>query len=229
MLKKIFSLSAACLLVCFLAGAQDYNPKTTWPYLYADFPDGVVCNQAGDQLIQAPLNISVADQRLYYVKDEKVMVADLTRVFSAKIGEDVYVNAGGKFYKVLCESKGGAAVALIQVDMDRLNKASIGYGVSSATASTQNVAALSLDSNVGTNVNQAMQSREGGQELPVQEKKYILYGFGRVVPALKREVMDIPGLDKAAAKDFFKKNKIKWNNPESLTAVADFLTEQFQQ
>ena len=45
----------------------------------------------------------------------------------------------------------------------------------------------------------------------------------------EREVMDIPGLDKAAAKDFFKKNKIKWNNPESLTAVADFLTEQFQQ
>lgn len=156
-----------------------------------------------------------------------MMMADVSRVFSAKIGKDVYVNVGGKFYKVLAESEGGAAVVLTQVNTDQMNKASIGYGVMSATASTQNVAALSLDSNLGANVNKAMQSRDSGVELPLLERKYILYCYGRVVPALKREVMDIPGLDKEVAKDFFKKNKIKWNNPESLTVVADFLTGQF--
>ena len=73
-----------------------------------------------------------------------------------------------------------------------------------------------------------MHSRDSGEELPVLEKKFILYNYGFVVPALKREVMGIPGLDKNAAAAFFKQNKIKWNNPESLTQVADFLTREFQ-
>lgn len=229
MMKRIILIAVSFFLVHALADAQSFRPKDTWPFLYREFTEGVVCTNMGEQIMQAQLNISIINQRLYFIKDEKIMEADLRRVFSARIGDDVYVNSGGKFYKVLLESEGGAAVVLVQVDVDKMGKASIGYGVSSATASTQNVAALSLDTNVGTNVNQAMATREGGQELPAQEKKYILYNSGSVVPALKREVMDIPGLDKDAAKDFFKKNKIKWNNPKSLTVVADFLTEQFQQ
>lgn len=227
MFRRILTFCALLLFAQSQLGAQSYRPKDTWPFLYREFTEGIVCNQAGDQILDARLNISVTDQRLYFIRDEKMMVADLSRVFSAKIGEDVYVNAGGKFYKVLVENEGGAVAVLTQVDSDRMNKASIGYGVMSATASTQNVAALTLDSNVGTNLNQALQSRDSGVEIPVLERLFIIYSYGRVVPALKREVMDIPGLNVDAAKEFFKKNKIKWSNPASLSAVAAFLTEQF--
>ena len=74
-------------------------------------------------------------------------------------------------------------------------------------------------------INQAIASKEGGKEIPVAEKTYILFCRNRIVPALKREVLDIPGLDKKKAKAFFKEHKIKWSRPESLTEVADFLTE----
>jgi len=229
-MKKSMLAGLLLLFTVFQVWAQEFKPKDTWPFLYADFTDGVVCSQDGDQILSGKLNISVANQRLYYIKGETLMEADVTRVFSVKIGEqDIFVNVGAKMYRILAESSGGAAVSLTLVDTDRMNKSDIGYGVSSATASTQNVAALALDSNVGTNINQAIVSRDGGTEIPVMEKKYILFSGNRTVPALRREVMDIPGLDKDAAKDFFKKNKIKWNNPASLTLVADFLTSMFNE
>ena len=202
-----------------------FKPKDTWPFLYEDFTEGVVCSDSGDDILTGKINVSVLNQKLYYIKGESIMEADMVKVFSVKAGEDIFVNVAGKLYKVLAESTGGAAVQARYLDVEQMNKANIGYGVSSSVASTQNVAGLALDSNAGTNINKALESKEGGAEIPLAEKTYILFCRNRIVPALKREVMDVPGLDKNQAKAFFKEHKIKWSQPESLTEVADFLTE----
>lgn len=202
-----------------------FKPKDTWPFLYEDFTDGVVCSDSGDDILTGKINVSVLNQKLYYIKGENIMEADMVKVFSVKAGEEIFVNVAGKLYKVLAESTGGAAVQARYLDVEQMNKANIGYGVSSSVASTQNVAGLALDSNSGTNINKALESKEGGAEIPIAEKTYILFCRNRIVPALKREVMDVPGLDKEKAKAFFKEHKIKWSHPESLTEVADFLTE----
>jgi hypothetical protein len=202
-----------------------FKPKDSWPFLYEDFTEGVVCSDSGDDILTGKINVSVLNQKLYYIKGENIMEADMVKVFSVKAGEDIFVNVAGKLYKVLAESKGGAAVQARYLDVEQMNKANIGYGVSSSVASTQNVAGLALDSNAGTNINKALESKEGGAEIPLAEKTYILFCRNRIVPALKREVMDVPGLDKNQAKAFFKEHKIKWSQPESLTEVADFLTE----
>lgn len=202
-----------------------FKPKDTWPFLYEDFMEGVVCSDSGDDILTGKINVSVLNQKLYYIKGENIMEADMVKVFSVKAGEDIFVNVAGKLYKVLAESKGGAAVQARYLDVEQMNKANIGYGVTSSVASTQNVAGLALDSNAGTNINKALESKEGGAEISIAEKTYILFCRNRIVPALKREVMDVPGLDKEKAKAFFKEHKIKWSHPESLTEVADFLTE----
>lgn len=210
--------------------AQKYEPRDTWPFVYENFTDGSLYSSTGDVLLSARMNVSVLNQKLYYLKGETIMEADMVRLYAAKIGpaEDLYVNVGAKMYRVLAESEGGAALQADILDVERYNKASIGYGVTSYTASTQNVSGLAMESSAGVNINTAMASREGGEPLPILEKKYILYGQGRIVPALKREVMDIPDLDKQAAKEFFKENKIKWNQAASLTQVADFLTNNLE-
>lgn len=210
--------------------AQKYEPRDTWPFVYENFTDGSLYSSTGDVLLSARMNVSVLNQKLYYLKGETIMEADMVRLYAAKIGpaEDLYVNVGAKMYRVLAESEGGAALQADILDVERYNKASIGYGVTSYTASTQNVSGLAMESSAGVNINTAMASKEGGESLPVLEKKYILYGRGRIVPALKREVMDIPDLDKQAAKVFFKENKIKWNQAASLTQVADFLTNNLE-
>lgn len=212
------------------AGAQRFEPKDTWPFVYENFTDGALYSSTGEKLLSAKMNVSILNQKLYYLRGETIMEADMVRLYAAKIGpaEDLYVNVGAKMYRVLAESDGGAALQADILDVERYNKASIGYGVTSYTASTQNVSGLAMESAAGVNINQAQASKEGGEPLPVLEKKYILYGQGRIVPALKREVMDIPDLDKQAAKVFFKENKIKWNQAASLTQVADFLTNNLE-
>ena len=214
------------------AGAQRFEPKDTWPFVYENFTDGALYSSTGEKLLSAKMNVSILNQKLYYLKGETIMEADMVRLYAARISsgpaEDLYVNVGAKMYRVLAESDGGAALQADILDVERYNKASIGYGVTSYTASTQNVSGLAMESSAGVNINTAMASKEGGEPLPVLEKKYILYGQGRIVPALKREVMDIPDLDKQAAKVFFKENKIKWNQAASLTQVADFLTNNLE-
>lgn len=214
------------------AGAQRFEPKDTWPFVYENFTDGALYSSTGEMLLSAKMNVSILNQKLYYLRGETIMEADMVRMYAAKISggpaEDLYVNVGAKMYRVLAESDGGAALQADILDVERYNKASIGYGVTSYTASTQNVSGLAMESAAGVNINQAQASKEGGEPLPVLEKKYILYGRGRIVPALKREVMDIPDLDKQAAKVFFKENKIKWNQAASLTQVADFLTNNLE-
>ena len=214
------------------AGAQRFEPKDTWPFVYENFTDGALYSSTGEKLLSAKMNVSILNQKLYYLKGETIMEADMVRLYAAKISsgpaEDLYVNVGAKMFRVLAESHGGAVLQAAILDVERYNKASIGYGVTSYTASTQNVSGLAMESAAGVNINQAQASKEGGESLPVLEKKYILYGRGRIVPALKREVMDIPDLDKQAAKVFFKENKIKWNQAASLTQVADFLTNNLE-
>lgn len=229
-MKKILLLTFVLSFMTIPLFAQKYEPRDTWPFVYENFTDGSLYSSTGDVLLSARMNVSVLNQKLYYLKGETIMEADMVRLYAAKIGpaEDLYVNVGAKMYRVLAESDGGAALQADILDVERYNKASIGYGVTSYTASTQNLSGLAMESSAGVNINTAMASREGGEPLPILEKKYILYGQGRIVPALKREVMDIPDLDKQAAKEFFKENKIKWNQAASLTQVADFLTNNLE-
>ena len=231
-MKKILLLTFVLSFMTIPLFAQKYEPRDTWPFVYENFTDGALYSSTGEMLLSAKMNVSILNQKLYYLKGETIMEADMVRLYAAKISsglsEDLYVNVGAKMYRVLAESDGGAALQADILDVERYNKASIGYGVTSYTASTQNVSGLAMESAAGVNINQAQASKEGGEPLPVLEKKYILYGRGRIVPALKREVMDIPDLDKQAAKAFFKENKIKWNQAASLTQVADFLTNNLE-
>ena len=231
-MKKILLLTFVLSFMTIPLFAQKYEPRDTWPFVYENFTDGALYSSTGDVLLSAKMNVSILNQKLYYLRGETIMEADMVRLYAAKINsgpaEDLYVNVGAKMYRVLAESEGGAALQADILDVERYNKASIGYGVTSYTASTQNVSGLAMESSAGVNINTAMASKEGGEPLPVLEKKYILYGQGRIVPALKREVMDIPDLDKQAAKVFFKENKIKWNQAASLTQVADFLTNNLE-
>lgn len=222
------ALAVTLLLGVQLCFAQDYGPTRTWPYLYKDFQNGVI-RMSGGELVQAAMvNISL-DGKVHYVddKEQKVMAADMLKVFTARIGNEVYLNVGGKMMKLEAENENGAVVCETSVNLDELNKSDIGYGISSSTASTQKLSSLAGDSSslVNLPLNTLMEGRENGEKLPVTRKKFIRVGLN-VVPATKSEVMNSPLVDKAAAKAFLKANKIKWNDPASLLAVVDFLSGQ---
>ena len=211
--------------------APPYEPMDTWPYMYERFEAGNVRTTQGTLFQYAALNISIADGKLHYIENGKIMQADMGHVFTVLVGDrDVYVNAGGKMYQVLVENEDGSVLKLTSVDIDELNKVDIGYGVSSSTASRTNtsLAGLGMETLDGVNmVNMTITSAEGrkntGKVLPLKEKLYLNIG-GRLIPANKREIQQV--VDKNAAKAFFKANKIKWGKPESLALLLPFLKEQ---
>lgn len=219
-----FLLGVFFILPLFSQDKGFFYPTDTWPFIYESFEDGVVCTSNNNTILSGRMNVSVIDQKLYFINGDDIMVADMMRLYTARIKNDIYINIAGKLYHVLEETDDGAVIRSMVVDLDQMNKTNIGYGVSSSTASTQNLSGIALESSIG-NFNKALSNKEYGKEIPVKGKNYILYSGNKIVSANKGDVLRIPGLDKKEAKQFFKESKIKWNNPESLAIVASYLSK----
>lgn len=215
------------LAVCIQAAAQnyDYKPRETWPYLLEEFTFGGVHTSGGDNLNEGYYNVSVVDGKLHYIKDGKIMEADMRLVQYARIGRALYVNRFGRMEEVVAEEGSRMLLRSSLVDMDRLEKADIGYGVSSATASTQSLTGMQI-SGISQNMEleTAIEGAKSGPVLPLKVRYSYLLGT-RQIDATKSAVLALPGIDQAAAKAFFKQEKIKWSKPESLAKVLKFLSD----
>lgn len=227
-MKKILSI-LFLLLAAGVLYAQDFDPKDSWAYIYEDFNEGTVMTRKGETLLQSRMNVSVVNGRLHYIRDGKIMEADMLQVYTVKIKKDEYLNVSGKLLRILSQSEHAAVLQSTEVDMDQLSKAEIGYGISSATASTQGMSVAALQGIVtGTQSNLdyvvASQNKGSGERLPIRIVKY-LFTKGVLVEARKREVVKLPSVDKKAAEAFFKENKIKWNKVEDLQKVADYIAQ----
>ena len=215
------------LAVSVLAAAQnyDYKPRETWPYLLEEFTSGGVHTSGGANLNDGWYNVSVVDGKLHYIQNGRIMEADMRQVQYARIGNSMFVNRLGCMKQVLAEEGNCALLRTALVDMDRLNKSDIGYGVSSATASTQNVNNLGMaGATVSMELEAAIAGSKSGNILPLRVRYEFMLG-ARQIDADKATVLALPGIDKAAAKNYFKQEKINWSKPESLAKVLKYLAD----
>ena len=223
-MKKYLLLFAFLCTGVLLCSAKDFEPKDTWAYLYEDFTPGKVYNSKGEIILEGKVNVSVLDGKLHYVKEDKIMEADMLQVYTAVIEKDTYMNVGGKMLRILSKSDKSAVLEIVEVDMDKLSKAEIGYGITSATASVQGLHMAAMSNYVNATYKDANENKGAGERIPIKEHTYLLTR-GTLVIAKKREVVKLPGLDKKAAEAFFKEEKIKWNNDEDLQKVADYISD----
>ena len=215
------------LAVSVLAAAQnyDYKPRETWPYLLEEFTSGGVHTSGGANLNDGWYNVSVVDGKLHYIQNGRIMEADMRQVQYARIGNSMFVNRLGCMKQVVAEEGNCALLRTALVDMDRLNKSDIGYGVSSATASTQNVNNLGMaGATVSMELEAAIAGSKSGNILPLRVRYEFMLG-ARQIDADKATVLALPGIDKAAAKNYFKQEKINWSKPESLAKVLKYLAD----
>lgn len=205
--------------------SKGYTPLTTWPYIYEDFQQGWITTFQGNKINYDQINVSLANGRVHYIQNGTIMEASLASIALLTIGEDSYVAASGKMVKVLKNTLKGAVVLSSTVDYDTLNKADIGYG-SSATASTQNVSIAALSSEMDFSINKSLDTvstdKDSGTPLPIANVTGIYYK-GMFYPATRTDVMSIPGIDKDALKDYIKKEKIKFNDVDSLGKLVDYI------
>ena len=223
-MKRLF-IACILMIAALQAAAQGYTPTTTWPYLYSDFTSGELLTQDGKS-IKTDLNVHLLKATLHYVDGEFIKELAPGTVFSAKIGDDLFINAGGRIMKVLARNDNGYVAECSEVDIAKLNSTDAAYGSSSTTLGTMQLSSLegigATNSNSSLNHMELKNSKESGQLLPLITKKY-LFVDKKCIYATKRDVAEYA--DPAGFKAFLKSNKVKWNNPESLLSVVDYLAE----
>ena len=207
--------------ICAFAEEDEYLPTTTWPYVYQDFSAGYVTLTDGS-VKTLLVNVNLVRETLHFIDGE--LIRETFDFVSVKIGDDLWVNAGGRVRKVLARDENGFVVEGIDVDYATLNATGGAYGSSSTTLGT--MALTSLEGIGATNSSSTLNhmelkaSKNNGQILPLIKKKY-LFTEGKCIFAIRKDLSDEVGAD--AVKAFLKTVKVKWNSPESLLQLLPLL------
>ena len=226
-MKRFLLLISGTLLACSVFAQARFEPRTTWPYLYDNFMSGAVRTNNGVLVSEGTYNICVVDGTLHYIADDKIMQADMGAIFTAKLGEDIFVKVRGAMYQVLAESEHGSVLLGKEVNMEEFGKVDVGYGVSVSSSAQHSLSmtVLELDGNFNI-LNESLSVVTGnkmrGKLLPLRETTYI-YTKNRLVKASRSEIQSLPGIDRKALSAFAKKEKIRWTNTDSLLKVLEFI------
>lgn len=222
-MKKMVLYAVILFSGLYTASAQDYEPTSTWPYLYPDFTAGILHISSSEER-EGLYNIHILEGHLHFIEGDLVKEANPADVYSVKIGNDIYINAGGKMMKVLAKSDSGSVVQEILVDKAKLNAAGAAYGASSNSMATRNLSSLEqAGSMVNTNHMELKNSKNEGQILPLAVKIYLMTG-GKTIYASRKDVSKETGEEKL--KVFLKEHKIRWKDPQSLLQVVDFIAQE---
>lgn len=222
-MKRILAITL--LVFSWLAlSAQDYIPTVNWPYLYPDFHQGELIMVGGTKS-KARFNIHLGQGKLHFVNDDGIIGE--TSVASAvfvRIGEDEFVNIGGRLMKVLARSEKGSVVEETLADYSAVVRQDGAYGAPNANAAQGH----SYDENYGnysyliTNVYADLISqKEYGDPLPVTVNRFFVIN-GVSMPAAKKSITSMEGVDKKAFAAFLKEEKINWKDPQDMLKVIDY-------
>ena len=224
-MKKTLLICFAALLFSFAAFAQDYIPTVTWPYANPDFYDGEITFSNG-KVSRSKLNVHLGQGALHFV-DSKGMISETSTAGAVliRIGDDEYNATTGKLMKVLAKSDKGLVLEERLANYSAITRNDGAYGGNSASYAQ----GRSYDENYGnygylvTNVYEDLYAqKEYGEELPVVVNRYFTID-GALVPALKKNVTALDGLDKKAFAAFLKEEKINWKDSQDLLKVLLYI------
>lgn len=231
-MKRILLSAISVLSLNCLFAATPFEPRDSWPYLYENFQNGAVRTSKGDLVTESAYNVCIADNSLHYIADGRIMHANMSSVYTARVNKDFFVNVGGKLYRVLAESDSGAILEGIEIDVDELSKVNVGYGVSVASGSQFSLNALAVDAGSAYVLKNPFGDVEAnkfsGSILPTKKTTY-LFTHNRLIRANKKDISTVEGVDKEEAASFIKQEKIKWKNNDSLIKLLEFVDKQLSE
>ena len=228
-MKKLLLLCVGMLLA-IAASAQEESPTANWPYLYPDFMPGqllYVNRDPSNAMFNIHLNQSVA----HYVVKGKIRVVDTWGVTGLVIGEDEFRFMAGKMLKVLAQSEKGYVVQETRSNYAAIVRKDGAYGTTSLNSTTTKTflynenAINQYDGYLLTDDYKELHAMKNQSEtLPVLTNRYLLIGQ-QLIPANKKSVSDVEGVDKKALSAFLKANKIDWKDNDDLIKVVDFIAQ----
>lgn len=223
-MKRLISLFLSVLLLATVASAQDaFESTTTWPYIYSDFRQGRIVSLNGEQF-EGLLNVHLYQGNIHFIENGVIKEAASLSMASVRIGNDIYVNAGGRMMRVLAKNDNGCVCEDVAIDFVKLNSTGAAYGSSSTSVGTMalsSVEGLGTGTMVNTNHMDLVSRKTEGQTLPLTKKKYIVSN-GIASQAVKAEILSLVS-DRQDFNTFCKTEKIKWKDNNSLLKVIDYL------
>ena len=228
-MKRLLSILAG-LLLTVAAIAQKYEPTANWPYMYPDFMDGelLLMNKAPNR---AKFNIHLNLSKLHYIdRKGKIKEVDTWGITGLVIGEDTFRFVGGKMLKVMAEAEGGVVVREPRPNYSAIvkNDGAMGTtGLNSTTTKTFLYNENAINQYNGylltDDYKELHAMKDQSERLPVNSSLFLVIG-NEQIPANRKSVSELPGIDKKAFSKFLKSEKIKWNDVEDLVKVLDYIT-----
>lgn len=220
------------LLLAVSAIAQEETPTANWPYLYPDFMEGELL-RFNKNPNKARFNIHLNHSELHYLdKDGIIKESDVLGSTGLVIGNDAFRNVGGKMMKILAEAKGGFVVRETRANYAAIVRNDGAYGTTSLNSTTTKTFLYNenvingYDGKLLTDVYADLHAmKEDSESLPVLINVYLVIGLD-VIPANKKSVTSMCGVDKKAFKAFLKENRIDWDDPQDLVKVIDYVTAE---
>jgi hypothetical protein len=231
-MKRLLLLFIGAMLAVTMSAQEDYYPTTGWPYLYPDFMEGEVLRANRDSN-KGRFNIHLSLSALHYVdKNGIIKEADTWGMTGLVIGEDRFRFVGGKMLKVVAEAKGGSVVKETRANYTAIVKKDGAMGTTALNSTTTKTflynqnAINQYNGYLLTDVYVDLHAmRNQSERLPVTGNLFLIIG-NQQIPASKKGVSELPGVDRKALSGFLKAEKIKWNDPQDLVKVIDFVTAE---
>lgn len=221
-MKKLLLLAIG-LFMMTSAYAQEYS--TAWPYLYNEFTPGEVLTVGGAKL-EYPLNIHILHGRLHFIEDGLIKEAASKDILLVKVAGDEYLGVDEDIMQVAYRAEKGFVMAHLLGDFESLNEAGGAYGSSTTSSATRKLSSIDVQGKVNQNHMELREGRHDGESVSLTTTYYLVIPGMNKIPANKKEVEKaIAPERKDEFKNWLKANKIKWNKPESLAKVVDFIAQ----
>ena len=200
------------------------EPTSMWPYIYSDFQQGTVYFK-DTKTLTAPINIHLLKSRLHYIDKEQIKEANADEILLALIGDDKYYVRNEQLMRVVAGDSTGFIAELTVADFNAIMESGGAYGSSSNVQATRKLSSLEIGGVHITNHMELKSRKEDGSLLPLS-KKYFIVTVEHVYPANRKafETM-LPAAKLPEFKQFLKKNKINWRQPDSLALLLNFLKD----
>lgn len=222
---KKFLFMCAGTLMAVAAFAQE--PTTNWPYLYPEFKEGELNVRSKTE--KALFNIHLDLGALHYVEDGRIKEANILNATTLVIGNDVFRNVAGKMLKVLARAQGGYIVEETRATYSAVVRNDGAYGTTALNSTTTKTflynenAINQYNGYLMTDVyKDLLAMKDDSEKLPFRKSLYMVIGMEQV-PAERKAVTSLEGLDRKALKAFLKSEKIDWNELADLVKVMDYI------
>ncbi|MDR2839659.1 MAG: hypothetical protein LBV75_00105 [Paludibacter sp.] len=195
---------------------------TMWPYIYSDFQSGTVYFK-DQQTLVAPVNVHLLKSALHYLENDQIKEAKSSDIVLVQVGYDRYYMRNSQLMRVVVGDSVGFVAELVTADFNALTESGGAYGSSSNVQATRKLSSMEIGGVSITNHIELKNRKDGGAMLPLA-KKYYIVTEDQVYSANKKEFeSQLPTEKRDAFKQFIKQHKIKWNQPDSLITLLEFL------